>query len=243
MYSLLEYVLRRNKGPINYLKVLVNNKKNGKPAKIIMPISRVVSANPVVAVDHGSPTIMTFRNVYLHVTTKVPRSSTTDYGGNSYVKADGDKRIVSGEKTVTRQEEDDALVQRMCSEIISAVHRKIGEQLTATVASDTAAHRKSEPQQQERRRHSYRKISPRPVRENNRVDTLTSCPLAKSSNGVGAVDEGDDDRCDEDADQAPKVLKLNTAGEQVMLNSAKSREPPSDVSVDDIHDDDDDHTS
>jgi hypothetical protein len=199
------------------------------------------------------------------VTTEIPRSSTTDYGGNSHVKADGDKRIVSGKKTVTRQREDDALVQRMCSDIICAVHRKISEQLTATVASDTAAHRKSEPQQQQRRRHSHRKISPRPVtynnerkdsgsvtvgpddhfaRETNRVDTLTSsCPLAKSCNGVGAVDEEDDVRCDEDADQAPKVRKLNTEGEQVMLNSAKSREPPSDVSVDDINDDDDDHTS
>lgn len=265
IYSLLEYVLRRNKGPINFLKVLVNNKKTDKPAPVL-PISRVVSATNL-----GTSTETPFKYVYLHVTTKVPRSSTTDYGGDkNQVVKDGDKRIVNGDKTaVTSHGEDEALVQRMCSDLISAVHRKIGEQSTGTVAPGTTANQKSEQQQQQqRRRHSYRKISPRPVgyydrrepdsvvtigqddryhdpifaQETSRVDYLTSYPLAKSCNGVGAVDEEDDDRWDDDADQTPKVWKLNMVGEHVMFKSAKGRDQSSDVSAAADNDDDDDQT-
>lgn len=250
--------------------MLINNKKTDKPAPAL-PISRVVSAHPAIAADQGTSTGMPFKYVYLHVTTEVPRSSTTDYGGNkNQVMTDGDKRIVNGDKTaVTSHGEDEALVQRMCSDLISAVHRKIGEQSTGTVASGTTtANRKSEQQQQQqRRRNSYRKVSPRPVgyydrresesvtigpddryhdpifaQETSRVDYLTSYPLAKSCNGVGAVDEEDDDRWDDDADQAPKVWKLNMVGEHVMFKSAKGREQSSDVSAAADNDDDDDQT-
>ncbi|KAF0764572.1 myb-like protein I [Aphis craccivora] len=267
-----KYVLRRNKGPINFLKVLVNNKKTDKPAPVL-PISRGVSAQPAIATNQGTSTEIPFKYVYVQVTTKVPRSSTTDYGGNkNQVLTDGNKRIVNGDKTaVTSHGEDEALVQRMCSDLISAVHRKIGEQSTGTVASGTTANQKSEQQQQQqRRRHSYRKVSPRPVgyydrresdsvtigpddryhdpifaQETSRVDYLTSYPLAKSCNGVGAVDEEDDDRWDDDADQAPKVWKLNMVGEHVMFKSAKGRDQSSDVSAAATaanNDDDDDQT-
>jgi len=266
IYLLLSYVLRRNKGPINFLKVLVNNKKTDKPAPVL-PINMVVSAQPAITADQSTSTGMPFKYVYLHVTTKVPRSPTTDYGGNkNQVMTDGDMRIVNGDKTaVTSHGEDEALVQRMCSDLISAVHRRIGEQSTGTVASGTTANRKSEQQQQQRRRHSYRKVSPRPVgyydrkesdcvtigpddryhdpifaQETSRVDYLTSYPLAKICNGVGAVDEEDDDRWDDDADQTPKVWKLNMVGEHVMFKSVKGRDQSSDVSAAAAADNDDD---
>lgn len=243
--------------------MLVNNKKTDKPAPVL-PISRAAIAHPAIAAEKGTSTGMPFKYAYLHVMTKVPQSSTNDYGGNeNQVMTDRDKGIVNGDKTaVTSHGEDEALVQRMCSDLISAVHRKISEQSTSTVASGTTANRKSE-----QRRHSYRKVSPRPVgycdgresdtvtigpddryhdpifaQETSRVDYLTSYPLAKSCHGVGAVDEEDDDRWDDDADRAPKVWKLNMVGEHVMFKSAKGRDQSSDVFADADNNDDDDQT-
>ncbi|XP_022177818.1 myb-like protein I [Myzus persicae] len=254
---------------------------------------------------------MTFIDVYLH--------EATDYSGkNNHVTENYDKRIVGDDKTVTRYPVDDALVQRMCLDIASAVHRQISEQTMCAIVSDTTAsgtttHRKSEQQKkkqqqkqehqqqkqeqqqqkqqlqqkkqqqqqrkqqqqqqkqhhkqqqkdqqhehlhkqqehrqqehrqqqqkeqqkpQKRRRHSFPKVSPHPVRYIERKESgiVTTGPEDRYSNdptvaqvtSVGVVEEDvDDNRQDEDVEQSGKVWEVNMVDDHVMFNSAKSHE-------------------
>lgn len=301
--------------------MFVNNKKIEKPAQIL-PIKQVVSTNLAIAADQGTPTRMTFRDVYLH--------EATDYSSNNHVTGDdcgsdhvteNYERIVGDVKTVTRHPVDDALVQRMCLDIASAVHRQISEQTVGSIvsgvtASGTITYQKSEQQQkkqhqkheqqqqklkkqqkqkqqqqqkkqhkqneqlhklqdykaqqhklqqlkeqqnkqqqqqkerhqheqqqhkqQNRRRHSYSKVSTRPVHYNERKesDIVTIGPEDRynpsvteesiridHSTSVGVIEESvDDNSQDEDADQSPKVWEVNMVDDNVMLNSAKSHE-------------------
>jgi len=90
---------------------------------------------------------------------------TTDNFGSNHVTEKYDKRIIGDDKTVSRLPVDDALVQRMCLDIASAVHRQFSEQtigaaVSGTTTSRTAAHRKSEQQQkkqQQQKQHQHEK--------------------------------------------------------------------------------------
>lgn len=329
IYLLLDYVLCRSKGPTNYLKVFINNKKIENPVEI-STIKQMVSTNSAIAVDQGTPTRMTFRDVTkVHVTHTHEATDnngnnhmTTDNFGSNHVTGKYDKRILGDDKTVSRLPVDDALVQRMCLDIASAVHRQFSEQtmgaaVSGTTASRTAAHRKSEQQQkkqqqqkqhqqekqeqqqqkhqlqqkkqqqhkeqqkqlqqkkqqqykeqqqhkeqqqqqhkqqykeqqqqhkqqpQKRRRHSYQKVSLRPVRYKERMvsagavtiksddrynDATVTQEISRTDypTSVGMADEYvDDNRQDEDADQSPKVWEVNMVDDQVIINSAKSGE-------------------
>lgn len=189
--------------------------------------------------------------------------SSTDYGGNDRhtTAAVGVMKAVIDDKKETKGREHEALVQQMCSEIISAVHQKIGEQSTGASASGTTAYR----MQLQRRKQSSRKAWPQPVgitsyyerlqkesagetigpdvryhdpiyaQEANRVDYLNSYPLAKSNGGVTAEDDDEE----EDLDQSPKVWKLNMVGKHDIYKAAKIREHLSDASVAAAEDNDD----